>query len=33
MNIMLVNQYIQSAVEGVVILLAVMLNIRINARR
>lgn len=31
MNIMLVNQYIQSAVEGVVILLAVMLNIRINS--
>jgi ribose transport system permease protein len=33
MNIMLVNQYIQSAVEGVVILVAVMLNVRIHADR
>lgn len=33
MNIMLVNQYIQSAVSGVVILLAVMLNVRINQNR
>jgi ribose/xylose/arabinose/galactoside ABC-type transport system permease subunit len=33
MNIMLVNQYIQSAISGVVILLAVMLNVRINQNR
>lgn len=30
MNIMLVSQYIQSAIEGFVILLAVMANVRIN---
>lgn len=33
MNIMLVNTYIQSAVEGLVILLAVMANIRLNKAR
>ncbi len=30
MNIMLVSQYIQSAIEGLIILLAVMANVRIN---
>lgn len=33
MNIMLVNQYIQSAISGIVILLAVMANVRINQNR
>ncbi len=33
MNIMLVNQYLQSAVEGVVILVAVMINVRLHADR
>jgi ribose/xylose/arabinose/galactoside ABC-type transport system permease subunit len=33
MNIVLVNQYIQSAVSGVVVLLAVMLNVRLNQYR
>jgi ribose/xylose/arabinose/galactoside ABC-type transport system permease subunit len=33
MNIMLVNQYIQSAVEGLVILVAVMVNTRFNRDR
>lgn len=31
MNIMLINQYIQSAIEGFVILLAVMVNVRLNS--
>jgi ribose/xylose/arabinose/galactoside ABC-type transport system permease subunit len=33
MNIMLVNPYIQSAISGVAILLAVMANVRINQNR
>lgn len=31
MNIMVVNQYLQSSIEGIVILLAVMTNVRMNS--